>query len=325
MGILEKKFIESLMKKAEERPTKGLADSWFLLAADSRKIDAMLISYWLAKNQIRTRVPWYVRREYNWNYEASPPKLDWDKIPKAPHDLDRILGDVSFHYSSIEFTEEDSSLLKDGNLTETDTYLAKTAEDLAGKLGECYIVTNDTNLVSRLKEIREERRRKIKLILPSFAERHLSYLLPEMKFELLVPTPIVAELYKIGTGEQKFEGVPFVYVERKAPYTLGETTITADIAREIRSTKGAKSVPSGTKDYGIPIAIVKDTTNESLNDALPRILAGFAKQKLPAVFLPEDEKHFPVFYRFIRGRKVIIEGAKKAYYSSPNEMRWARI
>ena len=109
----------------------------------------------------------------------------------------------------------------------------------------------------------------ITLLMPSAIELDLSHLLPKLGLQLLVPGSVLAQLYKFGSGQQGYTGQPYVHLQRRTPYTTGGTTIKADTAAAVLSTaEMTNRVPSRTNDYGIPITVPKDLSQQEVEKAL---------------------------------------------------------
>lgn len=314
---------EALVKAFEGKEEPGVgavADTWLTLGMVTNQIEAMLAAYFLQEQGISVRVPLDVGQEHEWNHKLPPTHkkyLDSEGVPKAPASLESITLGESAHLAVREFTAQDEKTVSNAKLSLTDKLVALEARILAQKSGKCYVVTNDTALIEQLQANAKEQGLNIVLLMPSTIERDLAHLLPKLELQLLIPGHVLAQLYRLGSGQQGYEGQPYVRVERKKPYTLGNMTITIDASVGVLSTdEKTRRVPSRTNDYGIPIAVVKDSSQPEVERAILQLAPQMPKRVSKLIILPESEKYFP---------RVLRLGTDKAnahYYES---VRWARI
>ncbi len=317
MTNLREKLIEAARGK-EEIPAGAVADTWLTLGLATKMLHTLLVGRFFEDEGVTTRTTQDVRAEHEWNYRLAPDHekyLDSEGVPKAPVSLESILQ-LESHLAVRGFAEGDQSLLQNQRLTTTDKKVALEAGIIAGKFGLCYVVTNDTELIRQIRRMNAEQGLNITLLMPSTIEQQLSHLLPKLGLQLLVPGHVLAQLYKFGSDQQIYTGQPFVSVNRRMPYTLGNTTITPDIATAVLSTdEKTRRVPSRTNDYGIPVAVIKTRSQEEVQKALTMLMPQIPKGVSKFAVLPEDEKCFPVFFR-------ITQNKKSFYYYT---MEWARI
>ena len=136
----------------------------------------------------------------------------------------------------------------------------------------------------------------IALVMPSYIEQHFAHLLPQLGLGLIIPTAVVANLLRIGRGEQQLAGNAYVHINRRAPYRFEGTTITIDTATAVCTTE--KRTPARTTDYGMPFTTVKSLGQEDVIEAFRKLMPQIPKGPRRFILLPEDEKYFPVVLKF---------------------------
>lgn len=314
--------LKEALKGKEELLAGAVADTWYTLGVATRRIDAQLAAHYLEQQGIITRVTWDVEREHEWNYKLQPSHekyLDSEGVPKAPISLERILQGTSTHLAARTFTEAEAEILANQKLTLTDKNVALEAKILAQRFGHCYVVTNDTALIRQLQDAIREQNLNITLLMPSTIERDLGQLLPELGLQLLVPGQVLAQLYKLGSGQQRYEGQPYVHVMRNRPYTFGNTTIMVDTATAVLSIGNASAkAPSKTNDYGIPVAILESQSQEEVTRVVVNLFPKIPKRPVKFAMLSGDQHYFPLFSQLRPDRK-------DKDFVAHRSLQWARI
>ena len=326
--------LEEQLKGREGSKAGAVADTWFTLGITTHEIHAMLAAYFLQQKKIFTRITAEVEEEHKWNYSLTPEHekyLDSEGVPKGPVSLESIIEERTTDLVVRTLTENRADILANQRLTPTDKLVALEAKKLAQTFGHCYVVTNDTALIQQLQKTIREQNLNITLLMPSTIERDLSKLLPQLGMSLLIPSKVLAQLYRIGMEEQqninRNSERAYVKVLRQEPYALGRTTIRADTAKDV-VTEGIPPVlrevgfPVFSTDkyanpieYGIPVRVVKDLTE----DELYRALKGFepVPRNFKLFLLPEAQKYRPAVIR--------VNLHKAAGKDAFRGLRWARI
>lgn len=314
--------LKETLKGKPELPAGAVADTWYTLGVATHELHAVVAAYFLQKQGIWTRITPDVQEEHEWNHRLQPSHekyLDSEGVPKAPVGIESILEGTRTHLAVRTFTEDEARILANIRLTQTDKKVALEAKILAQNFGHCYVITNDTDLIRQIRDAILEQNLNIALLMPSTIEHDLGHLLPELGLQLLIPGQVLAQLYKLGSGQQRYEGQPYVHVIRNRPYTFGNTTIMVDTATAVLSTgKPGTKAPSRTNDYGIPIAVLESQSQEEVTKAVVNLFPKIPKRPVKFALLSGDQHYFSVFSQ-LRPDKEDKD------FVAHHTLQWARI
>lgn len=306
----------------EEKPAGAVLDTWFLAALATHEIHAEVTAHWLNQQRIVPRVTWDVEKEYNRFFETQPVILDDEGVPKAPIGLESMLYGISTSLAVRAFSAKEKDVVSNPRLSLPDKMVALEARILAERHGSCYLVTNDTELIGksgqRFGRVIEENHLNITVVMPSYIREHFAHLLPELNLRYLVTGKAMADLYKLGTGQQQQPGQPYLHVVRSQPFRFGRVTIVTDLASEVRVLEPGKRLPARTKDYAIPVMTVKDGGQEEREAAILSLKTHIKPKKLHGfkfAVATGSAKYLPTFFQIRR------EKSEYVYESA----RWARI
>ncbi|MBI2140871.1 hypothetical protein HYU16_00440 [Candidatus Woesearchaeota archaeon] len=239
MNTLEHALKEALKLEGNERI---IVDTSFVVDLLGRRLWALLAAEWASKKNLGLVFTSQVEAEYRTLHRYGSP--DREGIPKAQAPLE-TMGKAQVGFAARAFMSNPPKQLSGTDVKVAEAAVGRAAETRA----KVYVATADYDIPPVLRT--SPFANSITCITPDSVERNIAGLLPELDLELLIRAPVLADIARLASGELKGDGMPFLAVSRKEPFSYGGKYYRFDTAMELRFKWG--KMRSEERRYDVPI------------------------------------------------------------------------